>query len=1006
LSEIRKAVLRFTRRSIGQALLAALTLGVLPQAVEAFRPHLFGGGAVGGGGGSLGTLTLVNDSASVATAIGTPTRTFGWVFSPGAVPSGTAPIFTVGGVVQPFSANIATARVIWPDGSLRFCAFSLVPTLSVPASSSQAVTINSGGTWPSASSRTTAEVTAQNITINAPKGSVGSESTDLGAWLTSANSARLVKTRQWMDGAAGAVWSFSIDMSATNGGSRYGQLCTTVYIHSLNNASGGLGGFRWMGDIRQPYFDDTSIAKNTRWFAPPNSGTPSAGLNISVAGSGVFAPPNWPHPSTGYPFTVTSTDVSNSWAGETNTPNVLFYGATDANVTPCLLTATANYNGINGGASPPSNQFCWVAQGVGYIGGSSTTSTFTAGSVANFGNYTNYYAKATGTGTIVPLPAIQPFGRLALTDQYGEYMFFQGSGSITVDTPLRPGVPDPVAWSRSGCMPPYDTTLASVVTDTTFNNTYNPFSQGTINGLTTQQAGNGPYIGPFPSDFLTFYYLGSVNSYRNIVMMTLAAGLNIFDFTSTSAPDIPLNLGPNTYTGMVGAPTVYWGGRSVYQNIPGLSGGDTGVDSWLNELDHQPNLLGGYLITGRLDMFDRMCGYGNEVMSHYFQGGPNRDLTIGGTAYWGLWYSLGAEYRGLGWPCRSMGMTACFAPNPASGTDFAGAQIGQYFRDMTDQNGQVIMACLNPANSAYGSATSYIATTRNIWTPTDGATYMLGDGPEWEFSYCMPAMLWGATAGITSCQNVVQKTGPRWAYWGTNLGGFFNIYHYYSRIADTPPSGVPAQHVAAITSAITSDAQQCVSGTNTWVNAGVVITWSASGSPYFAMGGGFGDDYTPANGDQLMWASVYDNDATSNVPGGLTYGVQYYIRDLVFLGGSSYTFNLAATPTGAAIAATNTGSTSGCWWWRNNQNQTTDGAGFWDGINGYVTGIYAMSCWHNAYINKFITPGYTTFAPIFADATFRNETVNGGSGVWYATGGGNPGSPTQMTWAMQQTYHA
>jgi hypothetical protein len=59
MSEIRKAVLRFTRREVGKVLAVALGLGLLPRAADAFRPHSFSGGAVGSSPGTITTFILV-----------------------------------------------------------------------------------------------------------------------------------------------------------------------------------------------------------------------------------------------------------------------------------------------------------------------------------------------------------------------------------------------------------------------------------------------------------------------------------------------------------------------------------------------------------------------------------------------------------------------------------------------------------------------------------------------------------------------------------------------------------------------------------------------------------------------------------------------------------------------------------------------------------------------------------------------------------------------------------
>ena len=110
------------------------------------------------------TMTLVQDGT---VAGGVPTQSFGWVFRPGDIPAGHAPLFKVGGVTWPYSAGLQT---YWPDGSLKWAAFALmVPTSFTPAlNSSTTVTISDGGfgTWPASSGRTLSEIYAQNLIVN------------------------------------------------------------------------------------------------------------------------------------------------------------------------------------------------------------------------------------------------------------------------------------------------------------------------------------------------------------------------------------------------------------------------------------------------------------------------------------------------------------------------------------------------------------------------------------------------------------------------------------------------------------------------------------------------------------------------------------------------------------------------------------------------------------------------------------------------------------------------
>ena len=218
-------------------------------------------------GSILSTLTLVN-SGTATQAAGVPTQTFGWVFKDGDIAPGTAPKFSTSGVAQRFSAGLQS---YWPSGCLKFAAFMLLPTFSLRGGAAQAVTISSGGSWPAASSRTLSDVYNQKLVANAPAfpSAYNSRSGTWSSWLLgdSNNDKQVV----WLDGAAGKAWKISTSMAQTQGGSPDGQLVFDHYIIALNNASGGLGGFRWLGALRQPKYNNDTPAKSFVFFSPPSA---------------------------------------------------------------------------------------------------------------------------------------------------------------------------------------------------------------------------------------------------------------------------------------------------------------------------------------------------------------------------------------------------------------------------------------------------------------------------------------------------------------------------------------------------------------------------------------------------------------------------------------------------------------------------------------------------------------------------------------------------------------
>ncbi len=285
------------------------------------------------------TTVFVNDGATTVTG-GAPTQSIGHIFrgdykgiTTGDIPPGHAPRFTDSSSrVWTYSAGLQT---YWPDGSLRFAAFILMPPagVSITAGGSITLTVSDGGfgSWPANSSRSLTEVYNQQIVVNAPLLSSPSNgrsgSGTISAWLLGdGNNYEVTKD---MDGAAGARWRIKTKMASTQGGTADGALVCDHYVQALNNLSGALGGFRWMGMIRQPFYQQAVQDLSFIFFEPPNTGSPAAGLNWSInpGGSGVVhAPVPWG--TYGGSFGWTNGGVFNaSITGSTLTINSVTSGA-------------------------------------------------------------------------------------------------------------------------------------------------------------------------------------------------------------------------------------------------------------------------------------------------------------------------------------------------------------------------------------------------------------------------------------------------------------------------------------------------------------------------------------------------------------------------------------------------------------------------------------------------------------------------------------------------------
>jgi hypothetical protein len=284
------------RREFLLASTAAIAYAHLARPAAA-RPR-FGGVAVASSGSATfpTTMTLVNDSGSTSVPAGTPTQTFGWVFRDGDVPPTQAPVFTVGGVVQPYSAGL---QRYYPSGCLMRCSFVLRPTFVLGASASQAITISAGGSWPASTGWTLASVVdPQNLVVDCPpypSGYNGRSSAHMWSVLKSTDP-NVIRVEKWLDGAAGTAWHVHTNMAATQGGTADGMLRFDHYIYALADGSGALGGFRWCGALRQPCYNNTNGGVSV-FFQPPSNSNPTSGVYWQTVGPGgvgtVATPLTW-----------------------------------------------------------------------------------------------------------------------------------------------------------------------------------------------------------------------------------------------------------------------------------------------------------------------------------------------------------------------------------------------------------------------------------------------------------------------------------------------------------------------------------------------------------------------------------------------------------------------------------------------------------------------------------------------------------------------------------------
>ena len=286
------------------------------------------------GGSFPTTMTIVQDGTIAG---GVPTNTFGWCFRPGDIPAGHRPLFQVSGVTWGYSAGLQT---YWPDGSLKWASFSLMVPASPPSFPATVNISDAGaGSWPAASGRTLTEVYNQHIIINAvtPSPAIPGNTRTVDLFAAFVNDGNNYRATKYMDGAAGACWKISVKFATSVGGSADPLLTGDAYVFALNDASGGLGGFRWLGNIRSPLRSD-QVGHGGEWvaFQPPSSGSPSTGLNWSINPSGtpIYTPAQ-------HPFNTVNFSNGGSFTGSTTT-NILTVTSVPSSFLVAATTITAD----------------------------------------------------------------------------------------------------------------------------------------------------------------------------------------------------------------------------------------------------------------------------------------------------------------------------------------------------------------------------------------------------------------------------------------------------------------------------------------------------------------------------------------------------------------------------------------------------------------------------------------------------------------------------------------
>ena len=889
MTEVRKAVLRFTRRQVGKALfgmLAALGVEALPYTADALGLLRHGPGRPTPPG-AITTFMLVNGRGSTQPR-GVATQTFGMPFKDGDMPAGSAPVFTVGGVAQPFSYGL---RSYYPSGNLRFVSIMLLPTFGLGASRSVTVAVSARvGSWPSSSGRSTTDIYNQQLVVNAPPlstpptGIGATRGTQVSAWLN--GDANTYKVVQWMDGAAGAAWRISTNMAATQGGTADTFLKFDHYVLALNNSSGGLAGFRWFGRMRMPNYAACTTANNNVFFAPPNSANPAAGLNWQV-GAVTNALP--------WPFAPATDMRSVAGNGFLSSTQAVAWSTGSQNLVPVQLAGTP--------PAPFAAGNVWWGQ----INNAQPPGNFGLFSSPNIAADSLQTPTAAATFTANPVIGFCPFTSLNFATVDGKYNFFQGTGTQAAETGLRAQI-NQTYWQSSKLIPSYDLTLSGSaqggpIADTTYPFNWNPFCIATISS-NINQGGDGEFIGALKSIDIVDFYNQSALSEKQIRIAGLAAALMPFDLKDPTL-DTVVNVSSNTYTGLPASNlTIAWGGRGGTPANGFTSPGPDGLAGPLgfgaSDASHVPFFsYWPYLRTGELQYFDFLAdlAIGAELVQ------PNRNprAANGDSPYDAdgcLTYGV-QQYRGMGWGLRNLQAAALVAPwNPTAPTapDFDVTQRGKYLNDLADLSANFLIDqwTANP-----GGIFPAYAQSASLWASFNYNAYngkpAYAQGPFWEQCYVGLGACYAVARGNVKAISFLELLGARATYVGRTYG-FYPLYAYNQ--AFTFDSAVTTYNAGL--KLITGDPLFVISQISA-INASLSWTPNAGGTTNaFSLSQAPNNGYVPQNGDVIIPTDIngmfHPTELSTQVP--------YYIVGYnPAPGNGAYaTFNLSTAKRGAPVA--------------------------------------------------------------------------------------------------------
>lgn len=604
------------------------------------------------GSALLATIVLTNTSGSTISA-GTVIPMFGHPFKKGDITTGTYPIFQDASDNSDCPYTYWSKRT-WGDGSWKRAGFMLRLPNSIAGSGTKTINIYSGGSAPAASALSESDLTARDLKIVL----TGIDNLS-GDWESAVNQGFTDGDDVLLgNGGAGMIWR--VRQGFMQAAADHGQLICDHYVAVLQNGSSGVGGFRHLGRVYQPYYDVDSPAKIKRdfsWVIKDGSTTiatpvPASPKTFTAAGGGSAN------------MTMTTHGLQSSIAGRLSTTGTL----------PSGLSSTTTYYIYPVDAS--TVRFCPTASEA--ITGANAVTASSAG---------------TGTHTFTPHTEIVWAASVYGADSAGKWQFTQGGGTFSADAPIT------IAFDKTYCrstkmVPPYDLDITPTAPASM---TYFPNTRGALRD-SFGGTGQDDTIGIQPT-WVAQHFLGQTEAAMSRVRVSaLAMGNCAISVKSSSTGTIPVITATSgtPYTGMgTASSSIRW----AQGNIAGFTGptGDvSGIYTGATAGDHWPGpVYYAALFTGEPQYDDLMVEVANYLTLCRYTGaesspGPRNDTTVTGQPYYGLCIGehSGSAARDDAWSLRELGCAAAIIPD----SPWEKAALYDYITEMFTQNMDFIAA--------------------------------------------------------------------------------------------------------------------------------------------------------------------------------------------------------------------------------------------------------------------------------------------------------------------------